>query len=82
MTFNGMRVITSPLIMPVPILEIPHDFEWCTSAYRAKHNAWLLERFGAVEPIYRISDDTVAMSPKRYGQLKKEMEREKACANS
>lgn len=69
-TLFGMKVVVSPHIMPVPVLQIAHDFKWCSDAYRAKHNAWLLKRFGTYEPIYIMQDGTMAMSPKTEAQMR------------
>lgn len=70
MMYNGITIRVSPLIHPVPALQIDPKFQWCTDAYRAKHNAWLLERFGVVHPNYMIGG-VMFMSPESYDTLVK-----------
>ena len=69
----GMKVVVSPYIKPVPVLQIAHDFIWCSDEFRAKYNAWLLERFGTFEPTYMIGRDTIAMSPRTSAMLQNQV---------
>lgn len=72
-TYMGIKLVVSEHIKPVPVLQIAHDFKWCTDAYREKHNAWLLERFGTYEPVYMLGSGTMAVSPKTMAQMRQEV---------
>ena len=73
-TLYGMKVIVSPLMRPVPVLKTSLSFKWCTPAVRAKHDAWLLERFGTRDPGLRmLDDDTIVMSLEMFERLKTAM---------
>ncbi|MEN6540851.1 MAG: hypothetical protein ABFC67_14685 [Mizugakiibacter sp.] len=67
-----MKIVVSPLIKPVPVLQIDPHFKWCTDEYRAKHNAWLLERFGTKEVAFVLNGDTIAVSPQHAAMLRAE----------
>lgn len=56
--FAGLKVVVSPLLGPLPKIRLPDSFEWCTDAFRVKHNKWLLDRFGMAEDTALISDAT------------------------
>lgn len=47
----GLPVHVHPLAdsLAAPKIQISPKFEWCTDEYRAKHNKWLLDRFGREE---------------------------------
>jgi len=47
----GFPVYINPLLddLAPPKISISPDFKWCSDEFRAKHNAWLLERFGREE---------------------------------
>jgi len=64
---GGRKVVVSPLLEAGPVIKIPDHFQWCTDEYRARHNKWLLERFGAKEDRMVSSEDdkTLYISPSR-----------------
>lgn len=68
---GGRKVVVDPLFGASPRIKIPDDFPWCSDAYRAKHNKWLLDRFGATQDRMAISEDdrTVFISPGRARAL-------------
>lgn len=78
---NGMRIVVSPLLGPRPVLQIDPNFKWCTDEYRAKHNAWLLERFGMTEDAIIRSGDTVFVSRQAAEKLRQIAGREPRCVN-
>lgn len=64
--FGGVRVIESPLISPVPKIQISPQFQWCTPEFRAEYDKWLLDRFGTKQVAYMFSGplkDTFAVGP-------------------
>lgn len=69
-TFYGMKILQSPLVTPVPVVQISPDFKWCSDELRCNLNAWLLETLGTKEVIYRVGKDTVIMSPRHFNFLK------------
>lgn len=69
-TLFGMKVIVSPVIQPVPVLQISPDFKWCSDEFRAKHNAWLLERFGTKDVVYVMNGDTAVISPRHAAMIR------------
>lgn len=73
-TLTGVKIVISVNIPEVPVLQISPSFEWCTDAYRAKHNAWLLERFGTYEPAYRLGSGELVMSRKLLEQMKQQLQ--------
>lgn len=50
----GIKVIANPLIKPQPMLQLSHDFNAVSPEFKARFNAWLLERFGTYEPMYIV----------------------------
>lgn len=56
---NGMKVISSPYIQPVPKLQLRSDFTACSDAMRHHINDWLLKRFGTYFPVYVIGRDLI-----------------------
>ena len=72
-TLNGVKIVVSANIPEVPVLQIRPSFEWCTDAYRAKHNAWLLERFGTYEPVYRLGSGELVMSQNLLERMKQQL---------
>lgn len=68
-SFAGLKVVVNEYIKPVPYLQIAPDFKWCSDEFRAKHNAWLLERFGAYDPVYMIGRDTAVVSPAMMAKI-------------
>lgn len=74
-TLFGIPVIVHPAIKPVPAIQIDPDFKWCSDEFRAKHNAWLLERFGTVRQMLMMTDPSsgqqiVVMSPEEFKALR------------
>ena len=63
MNICGMRVVVSPLVGPVPKIQIRPDFKWCSDEFRARFNKWLLDEFGTKEVAYMVSGGTVVVSP-------------------
>jgi len=88
-TFNGMKIVESPLIMEVPKLQLSHGFNACSDAMKKHMNDWLLENFGTYLPCYVIGGDTIAMHPKHVAMLRLQNDmhnavahREAACGRS
>jgi len=52
----GIKIVPHPLIRPQPRLQLSHDFNAVSPEFKAKFNAWLLERFGTYEPMYLIGN--------------------------
>jgi hypothetical protein len=69
LTINGMRVVESPHITPVPNIQIRSDFEWCTPEFRDEMNSYLDRMFGRSERAY-VFQDTMVVSPKMMVQLR------------
>ena len=69
-TFNGMKIVVSQYIVPVPKLQLSIDFNECSPEFKADMNAWLLEKFGTYLPTYVIGNHTIVMHPKHLEQLK------------
>lgn len=94
-TFAGIQIHESPHITPVPVIKTRPDFEWCSEEFRAKHDAWLLERFGTYDPAYVVNRE-IFMSPRSAAKLRQLVKEktahpgqyslrelmEEACANS
>jgi hypothetical protein len=73
MNILGMNIIESPLIQPVPKLQLSHDFTACSDEMKRSMNAWLKDMFGTYTPIYIIGRNTAFVSPKHAAILKSEM---------
>lgn len=74
-TLYGMKVVVNPNIPRLPAIQIDPKFEWCSDEFRAKHNAWLLERFGYVDQVLFMTEpfsgqQVVMMRPQHYAMLK------------
>ena len=69
-TFNGMKIVESPLISEVPKLQLSHDFTACSDAMKKHMNDWLRETFGTYLPCYVIGGDTIAMHPRHAAMLR------------
>lgn len=53
-TLFGMPVFESPLVQPVPKLQMSPSFKWCSDECRRETDAWLLDLFGTKEVLYLI----------------------------
>lgn len=71
---RGVKIVVSTHIPEVPVLQISPSFEWCTDAYRAKHNAWLLERFGTYEPAYLLGNGELLVSQNTLERMKSQLQ--------
>jgi hypothetical protein len=60
--FGAIKFVESPFVQPVPVLQLHPDFPWCTPEFRAKTNAWLLERFGMQEVAYMFQSGTFGVN--------------------
>lgn len=66
-----MQIIVSPLIKPVPVLQVSPDFQFCSDEFRRDMNAWLLEIFGEKEVCFLINGGSaVLVSPKQFATLR------------
>lgn len=65
----GNKVVVSPYIVPIPVIKTDTNFKWCSDAFRAKHDAWLLERFGTYLPTY-VMGDTIVVHPETFALIK------------
>lgn len=54
-TLFGMKVVVSPLVRPVPKLQLRPDAP-CTDAFRAEMNQWLHSMFGEKHVAYVLGD--------------------------
>lgn len=61
-TILGMKVTTSALVRPVPVLQISPGFDACTDEFRAEMNHWLLEMFGTKDVAYVIGGDKLVLN--------------------
>lgn len=85
-TLFGMRIATSPLVQPVPRIQV-RDIKLSDGTsilspeVRSRENAWYLERFGTMEVAYmmqiprygsggRAFDEVIAMNPRQVAMLK------------
>ena len=66
---SGIRVIESPLVQPVPKIQLSHDFNACSPEFKATFNRWLLDRFGTKEVVF-VTSDAIFMSPKHAAMLR------------
>ena len=62
-TFSGFKVVVSPLVQPVPAVQLSHDFNAVSPEFKAEFNAWLLERFGWKDVFY-IVNGALIVNPK------------------
>ena len=67
----GVKIVTSNLVKPVPVLQLSNNFTACTDAFKAEVNQWLLEMFGTKEVAYVIGKDQLVMSHAMFMELKK-----------
>lgn len=79
MSLFGMRVIEDRHgITRVPVLQMDPEFKWCSEAFRAETNRWLLDLFGHKEVAYIIDSSalgfgggqSVVMSPASMAYLR------------
>ena len=68
-TLNGMKIVVSHLIQPIPVLSLDERFKWCSDAFRSEMNAWLLDMFGTREYALMVGD-SLLVSPKQLALLK------------
>lgn len=70
-TLYGLRIVESPVIGPVPRMQVSKAFSEVQSPELvASTNAWMKEFFGMYEPVYLLNGDSIAMSPKRAAMLR------------
>ena len=69
-TLFGMKVMTSALVRPVPVLQLSPDFNACTDTFKAEINQWLLEMFGTQEVMYMIGKDTLVLNQSMLAKIK------------
>jgi hypothetical protein len=69
MNWMGLNIIESPHVLPVPVLQIDPQFEWCTPAQRAKTNQWLLDTFGTKRVAYMFNGN-VLVSPAQAARIR------------
>lgn len=76
-TFGGIKVVRSHLIpdeSPVIQMHPSCDPLWCTPEFRAKTNAWLLERFGTQPVAYFFTkEQAIAMSHRMSARIEREI---------
>ena len=65
----GMNVRTSPLVQPVPKIQLSRDFN-CSEEFRENTNAWLLDMFGTKEVAYAFGNDLI-LTPATLVELKR-----------
>lgn len=69
-TLLGMKVMTSALVKPVPVLQLSYDFNACTDKFKAEMNEWLLEMFGTKDVMYVVGKDTLILNPNMLNKIK------------
>jgi hypothetical protein len=80
-TFGGFKVIRSSLIPDEsPVLQMHPTCDpqglWCTPEFRARTNAWLLDRFGTQPVAYFFTkEQTIAMSERMSAHIDREISR-------
>jgi len=72
---GGVRVVESPLVMPVPKLSISNLCP-CSDHVRNDMNAYLLKMFGKREVSYRLPDGTMIVSPGMLARIKQSVGRQ------
>ena len=70
----GMKIVESPLVLPVPVLKLRHNTP-VTDKFRTEMNQWLLDTFGEKEVFYLLNSDTAVVSPKHAARLRFEFSR-------
>jgi hypothetical protein len=72
-TFGGFKLIRSAMIPDeAPVLQMHPNCDplWCTPEFRAKTNAWLLERFGTQPVAYFFTkEQAIAMSHRMAARI-------------
>jgi hypothetical protein len=80
-TFMGLKIIRHHHIPDeAPVIQMHPNCDpqglWCTPEFRAKTNAWLLERFGTQPVAYFFTDQqAIAMSHRMAARIDREIER-------
>lgn len=78
-TFGGIKIMRSQWVPDeAPAVQMHPDCDldelWCTREFRAKTNAWLLERFGTVPVAYFLTDQQMlAMSHRMAARIDAEI---------
>ena len=73
----GIPIITSALIeQSVPVLQLSHDFKWCSNEFRIKQNKYLKERFGEKMNVLKMFNpvtgmENIVIHPANLVRLKK-----------
>lgn len=70
-TLFGMKVLTSPYILPAPVLQVSPSFTACTDAFRAEMNQWLLDRFGTKDVAYVVDKNTLILNHDMLAKIKR-----------
>jgi hypothetical protein len=80
-TFGGFKLIRHHLIPDeAPVLQMHPDCDpqglWCTPEFRARTNAWLLNRFGTQPVAYFFTkEQAIAMSHRMAARIEADIER-------
>lgn len=72
MTFNGFKVVTSPLL-PYQRIRLSAEV-LVTDKFRTEMNQWLLDMFGQVDCLVMKIDNTIVFSEEAYKKLKARQE--------
>lgn len=67
----GLDVRTSPLLRPVPNIQLSCDFN-CSDKVREDMNAWLLDMFGTKEVAYMFNN-TLVLSYEALRKLEQDL---------
>jgi hypothetical protein len=82
-SFMGFKLIASPFVPDeIPAIQMHPDCDphglWCTPAFRADTNRWLLERFGTKQVAYVLSrEQMITMSDRMMRRLEADLDLER-----
>lgn len=67
----GLDIVVDPALDDVPRMRVSESFAaLMPPEFVADLNAWMLQRFGTENPIYRLAGYRVVMGTKAYAQLR------------
>lgn len=66
----GMKVVVNDHLTTQPKLQLSPGFNACSHQFKQEMNAWLLEKFGTREHMFRVGN-TIVVSSRTYETLRR-----------
>ena len=70
----GLEVRTSPLVQPIPKLQLSLQFNDCTDSFKAEMNKWLLDKFGTKDVFYVVDNKKLVLNHETLRKLEQSIQ--------